>query len=156
MTDDVKAPDEVQAGFGPSDVLETVVKLSKWKNYVIYALGGVCVVFALLFFNKRAELAEHKVKTTKLSAEVSSLKISNQNLVSENANVRKTIETQNASLTALNEKYLQTKFDMSVLDKFIQDGIRNGTIYKESDKLRFKPAPLTCEESLQFMVDNLK
>ncbi len=152
MTEEVKAPEELQTGFGPADVLE----LSKWKNYVIYALGGVCVIFALLFFNKKAELAENKVKTNKLSSEVSTLKSSNKSLADENENVKKTIEKQNVSFAKLNEEYLKAKFDMTILDKFIQDGIRNGTIYKESNKLRFKPAPITCEESLQFMVDNLK
>lgn len=136
------------------NIPQIVSRLSNWKNYVIYTLLVVILVLVGVVIWQRGSLAKAETTIAKNTTVQQHLIIERDLAKSDLKTCGMKVAEQNVQITKAGDDYAQVKKDWSKLDKFISDGIRNGTIFKSADEVRRQKTPKSCNEALDFMNRN--
>lgn len=141
-----------QGAIEAKDVINVATKLSKWKNYVLYAAVAIILIEGGVILWQRGTVANAETELAKNQTEMQRLRIE-RDLAKSNENTCKlNLDSQNKQIDKQGKDYAKLQADMKALEKKIADG----DFYDKADDVRNQQTPKTCEEALDFMNRNTR
>lgn len=148
-------PEQLQS-LNVEDIAKAVVRLSKWKNYVIYLLLLVAIVLAGLLLWQRGNLAYAKTELAQAETVTQRLQTERDLAMTNETSCRTNLQNQNDQIEGQGELYNKMVDGMGELGKKIDKSIAEGAAYRKSTNVRNQTTPKTCAEVLDFLNRNSK
>jgi hypothetical protein len=136
-----------------SDVVQTVAKLSKWKDYVLYLLLFVVAVEGVVILWNRGTINDYETKALTAKVELDKVKLARDQAIANESICHAKMSEQNAIIDKEGKKFQNIQKDFSDLAKTLAE--LQARYNKDVTNVMNQPTPKTCADINSFINRNL-